>query len=812
MNLRCLFIVLILLFSVTETSHGEAATAGTDSAGSSTEAQSKSSLVSAKAEAGAEPQAAAVIGSIKTAGNRSVGSEQILSKVRSRVGEVFDPATAAEDAKRIAGLSGVDYAYYNTDAAGDKIGLTFVVVEKDIVRSIVFVGNHGYKAGTLRNKLGLKTGDYFSPVVAEVGRRTLAEFYQKGGYAFSEVSLDSEKLSLGELVYTIDEGPRVRIAAVRFRGNSSIKAAALRKAVKTHKRKFVFWQRYYVEEQVDADAVKLQSVYIQRGFLDAAVTVERQFNKDKSRVVLAFVINEGPVYTIEKIIFAGNVYFDGKRLQSKLEFEQGQVYSERKADSGVKQLVKLYQESGFIDVRVEQNRHFISKNKVDVELEIVEGQRFRIGQVNITGNEQTQDKVIRRVLDEYDFMPGQWYNADIARGDGSGDLEKMIRSMVLTEAATITPTDSPRPADGRNEAAGQKDAQVNVVEGQSGMVMVGAGVASDSGVIGQLVFEQKNFDISDKPDSFYEFITGQAFKGAGQDFRISLQPGTEVSEYSVSFSDPYFRGKPITLDVVGSSYERGRECYDEGRMRGGVGFEKRYKSRWRRSVSFRAENVDVDGIDFDAPKEIQDVKGGNNLVGVRFGVGKDLTNDRFTPSSGYSFDVGYEQVGGDYTFGILSGTYGRYKTLYEDLAERKTVLATRLYAATVAGDAPPFEKFYAGGQSSIRGFNYRGVSTRGLQTNVANPEREDPIGSNWIFLASGEVTVPLVSDNLAALFFIDSGAIDTGNYRAAAGTGIQILVPQWFGPVPMRFEFAVPLMKDNKDDTQVFSFSVGRLF
>ena len=95
---------------------------------------------------------------------------------------------------------------------------------------------------------------------------------------------------------------------------------------------------------------------------------------------------------------------------------------------------------------------------------------------------------------------------------------------------------------------------------------------------------------------------------------------------------------------------------------------------------------------------------------------------------------------------------------------------------------------------------------------IAGRKKKDPIGSDWIFLANAEVIVPLVSDNLAALFFVDSGAIDSGNYRAAVGTGIQILIPQWFGPVPMRFEIAAPLMKDSEDDTQVFSFSMGRLF
>ncbi|MHC4123491.1 MAG: BamA/TamA family outer membrane protein, partial [Planctomycetota bacterium] len=150
----------------------------------------------------------------------------------------------------------------------------------------------------------------------------------------------------------------------------------------------------------------------------------------------------------------------------------------------------------------------------------------------------------------------------------------------------------------------------------------------------------------------------------------------------------------------------------------------------------------------------------------------------------------------------------------EDLAERKTILSTKLLGSVIVGDAPPFEKFYGGGMGyyGIRGFEYRGVSPRGLQTNVANPEKEDPIGSDWIILANAEVTVPLISNNFAALFFVDSGIVETGGYRASIGTGIQILLPQWFGPVPMRFAVAVPFMKDGDDDTEVFSFSVGGLF
>jgi outer membrane protein assembly complex protein YaeT len=747
------------------------------------------------------------ISDIRVEGNVNIKAPEILAKVRTRAGDVFDAVAAAEDTKRVAEIAGVEYCYYSTKPAEGGVELTFVVVEKNVIRSIGFAGNKAFSAKKLREKLGFKTGDYLDSVMAQTYVTTIAEFYRKSGFPYAEVTLDTEKLSAGSVVYTVREGPRVKIVAVEFSGNSAIKSGDLKKVIKARSRSWVFFTKYYQEEELVEDVSRLQKAYQRMGFLNAKIEAQRQFNADKTRVRIIFAIEEGPAYRVEDTVFTGNQQYDKQKLYEQLALKNGEIYNEQKAESDTKRLVKLYRENGFIDAQVERGIKFLSEQSIAVEYTTKEGQQFRIGQIIITGNEHTRDNVVRRILDEYDFQPGKWYNADIARGNGKGDLEKNLQQMLLTErdGATVTPT---------GQTPGQKDAQVSIIEGKTGMVMLGAGVSSDAGIIGQLVFEQRNFDISDTPKSFADFITGKAFRGAGQTLRISLQPGTELSEYSVSFTEPYLNDKPISLDVVGSSWGRWRESYDERRTKGYVGLEKRYPDKWRRSIAVRAENVDVRGIDGDAPIEIKDVQGKNFLAGVQVGVGRDLTDSRFNPTTGHNFNGTYEQVTGDQTFGIANVTYRRYYTLYEDLAERKTVLAAKLLAGTVVGDAPPFEKYYAGGTGTygIRGFEYRGVSTRGLQTNVATPRQKDPIGSDWIFLANAEAAVPVFSENIAMLFFVDSGAIDTGGYRVGAGAGIQIMIPQWFGPVPMRFELAAPLMKSEGDKTQAFSFSVGALF
>ncbi len=685
--------------------------------------------------------------------------------------------------------------------------------EEDVVKSISFVGNHKYKDKVLLQRVDVKVDDYLDPVTAESGRRTIVEIYKKIGFAFVKVTLDSKKLPDGQIVYVIDEGLRVRIASVEFSGNSAVKAGTLGKVVKTKKKKWFYWPNYYTEEAVTEDVGRLEHFYYGRGFLDYGITARTDFSDDRSKAYVTFIIDEGPAYHIEKIVFAGNTQFTDETFRARLELDEGQVYRKRKADLSAKRLVKLYRERGFLDAKVEQRPRFVAGADVavvNVEFAVTEGKQFRIGRIDITGNEGTRDRVIRRVLDEYNFTPGQLYDADMAPQQGRGKLERYVQRMVLAEEVLI------RPIAPTNSEADHRDAEVHVKEGMTGMIMPGVGVSSNAGVIGRLIYQQRNFDITDWPESFGEFITMKAFKGAGQTLKIALEPGTQISQYSVSFSEPYFRDKPTRLDVIGSSWERYRESYNEGRLRSYVGLERRRKDRWRPKIGFRVENIDVKNVDFDAPKEIWDVEGDNALAAVRVGIGRDMRDDRYIPSAGYRFDTGYEQVTGDHTFGILGGTFLYYIPLYEDLAERKTVLATKLHAATTLGDAPPFEKFYAGGTGTygMRGFRYRGISPRGLQTNVplGTASYKDPIGSDWIFLANTEVTIPLIGENFSALFFVDSGTIDTGRYRASIGTGIQILIPQWLGPVPMRFEFAKPLSSDDDDETRTFSFSAGGLF
>jgi outer membrane protein insertion porin family len=738
-----------------------------------------------------------VIDSVQTAGNVYINNEKILSLARSKAGQIFNVAAVQEDVSRIAAISGVEFAYYSIEPVGEKVKLIFVIKEKTVIRRITFSGIKKYEEKKLFEELGFARGDYLDKFTAKAGAEKLTKYLNKKGYPYAKVSFDDSEIEQGRLHYTIDSGQKVKIKKVRFEGNKALKNKELKKVIKSKPKDFGIFQNYFQKQVFDDDVVNIQKAYDRKGYLDTKVTTETVFGRNNKSVELIYGITEGKQYNVEKIEFSGNEFISDANLMSTFRLKVGQFYSNEKAEYDRDEILRAYREIGFIEVNVESVRRFSGEDKIIAHFDIKQGRRFRIGHVNISGNRAVQDKVIRRVLDEEEFKPGEWYNAHIARGDGEGELEKNIKGEVYTETATITPVD--------NNIPGERNAEVRITEGKTGSIMFGAGVSSDSGLVGQMIYEQRNFDYKKWPKSWRRFFSDDAFKGAGQKLRIALEPGTEVSQYSISFTEPYLKDKPIAMTIAGSSWGRDRESYAEQRQKGYLGFTKRMKQGKYRTLAFRFENVSVEDLDDDAPKEVRDVKGDNLLAGVRIGFGRDTTDSRFSPTKGVSYELGYEQVGMSHNFGIVDATYRWYKTIQEDLARRKTVLETKFYAATVVGNAPLFEKFYAGGEGSIRGFDYRGISPR-------SGADKDPVGSKWLVTASGEIVKPLATDVFSALFFVDTGMIETGGIRASAGVGFQIMIPQWFGPVPMRFELAYPVMKNEDDDIRYFSFSIGSLF
>ena len=684
----------------------------------------------------------------------------------------------------------------------------------EVVRSIEFAGNHKYKDKVLRKRIGIELGERYDPFLAEGGRRILIDLYKKIGYAEVEVTLDTDRAKTGRLFYVIQEGPRARITKVRFKGNRVFSNAVLAKVVKVKSKKWLLLPNYYSEDILDESVYQLQDFYHKEGYLGYTITVETQFNEPHDRVKVIFHVEEGPAYHIEKILYNGYQRYDVNELTAGLDLAEGQVYQRERADLAAKHIQEKYLKKGFLDAQVVQGPKYEpdpNEAVVTLEFNIYEGDQFRIGHIDVSGNNAVQDKVIRRVLDEYNFTPGELYDATLATAQGRSRLENYVKYATKAQDVVIRPVES---AEG---TPGVKDVKIDIIEGMTGMIMPAIGYSTDSGLMGHLVYQQRNFDITDNPENLKDFFTMKAYHGAGETLNLALEPGTNYHRYTVSFTNPYFRDKPIEYTLAASSYNRWYEAHEEYRGRGMVGFDFRNWGGWGKSFSVRVENVEVKDLDDDAPQAIRDAAGHTLLAGFKIGTGTYSLDDPARPTEGYKLGLYYEQVTGNDAFGILTATASRYIPLYEDVFERRIVWANKLLAGTILGEAPPFEKFYGGGMGTyaVRGFSYRGVGKHGQQVyddGTTGSLYKDPVGSDWIFIASSEVIIPLVDESLAGLIFTDVAAMeDTFDYswRWSAGVGLQITVPQLLGDVPMRFELGFPIEKGRDDETQTFNFSMG---
>lgn len=741
---------------------------------------------------------------IRISGNNTTSAAVILNSVRTREGEPLDPATVEEDYQRIFRLrrfSDVEARVEPTATGG--VVVVFTVMEQRSVTSLSFLGNAAVPTPSIRDVVDVRVGESIDRFRIALAKQNIERLYKDKNFPFASVEVDEVKLaSFGELIFTIVEGPNVRIRRVSFPGNQSFEKATLMRQIRSRSWIFVFRNGRLDFEQLEDDVGALRRFYEGKGFFDVRVGRRLRFSPDLSQVQVDFVIDEGKRYEINKISFEGNTKLDEAKLLEEFRLKVGDYYDRDIEQRDVRLVVKAYSPFGLIYLPQSNSPEYLridpqavfqkEPGKVELVYRINEGKPFRMGRVLVKGNGQSMDKLVLR---EMRVQPGELYNsAELA------DAQERIRGTAYFREATITPVgDDPN----------YRDVLVEVQERQFRSFNVGAGVNSNGGVAGNLSFEHRNFDIGQVPSTLGDTFTDRAFTGAGQRFRISLEPGTEVQNASVLFSEPALWDSKYSFTNEYYIRNRIRQDWQETRTGGRVTLGRRLDFENAVSLTFRGEDVRIYDID-NKPlraQEILDENGHNLVTSFTLGFTRDTTNRGLFPYKGYTFRAAVEQFTppGEYTFTKVTTSYNHYFMLYEDLIERKTVLAINADSGNIFGDAPFFESFYAGGLSSLRGFSFRGVSPRsGLD--------DDAIGGDFLLLLSAEVSYPLAGEFLRGVVFVDTGTVESdiqlGQYRSAVGTGFRLYLP-FFGQAPFALDFAAPLSKDSQDETQVVSFSFG---
>ncbi|MCU0983042.1 MAG: BamA/TamA family outer membrane protein [Pirellulaceae bacterium] len=347
---------------------------------------------------------------------------------------------------------------------------------------------------------------------------------------------------------------------------------------------------------------------------------------------------------------------------------------------------------------------------------------------------------------------------------------------------------------------------IMVEETQTGRFMFGAGINSDAGVTGQIVIDERNFDIMRLPTSWRDFAEGTAFRGAGQGFRVEAMPGTQVQRYLVSFTEPYLFDTPISFNLSGFLYDRRFYDWSEQRLGGRMSLGYRLTPDLSVAASLRAENVDITDPRVLIP-QLSEVLGDNDLFSGRLTLTNDTRDIPFAPTEGHLIELGVEQAFGSFDFPRADLDLRKYYLVRErpDGSGRHT-LGFMFRLGFSGSDTPIFENYFAGGYSTLRGFEFRGASP--VDSTVR-------VGGTFMFLGAAEYVFPLTADDmLKGALFCDFGTVEedvrlsADTYRVAPGFGVRINVPA-LGPAPLAFDFAFPVAKADTDDTRVFTFFMG---
>jgi outer membrane protein insertion porin family len=744
-----------------------------------------------------------------------VPRQRAINAIRSYTGAPYRPETARADVDRLSRLvtfGRVESAVVPLDDGS--IELIFTLAEQPIIQDIQVTGNRALTDQRLAQEVGgVLVGAPVERFQIDRAARRIEDLYRERGYYRAEVTVDEDELAEnGIVLFRIREGPRVRVTDIRFEGALSFQNRELRREIET--RKAGIFRRGAVDEDILAtDVGALVSFYRDRGYLDVRADRVVRTSADGREAIIIFLVDEGPRYTFRslKVVFEPDVdpVFNDEQLLGLMTVRPGDVYGAQDIIDSVQAIRSAYGQMGYTDAQVIANPlRDPDRPQVDLRLRIDPGRRYKTGEVIIAGNDITKQNVIRRHVE---VLPGATLSSvSIERTENRLESLRLFDPLNRDRGVRIT-LQPPDPAEPE-----YRDVLIEVEETNTGDISFGGLVSSDSGLVGRVAITQRNFDITDVPDSPGEFFAGRAFRGGGQTLTLQALPGNEVQEYSIGLSEPYLLETDYSGSVNARFRDRNFDEYDQQNLGGSLGLGRRFGTRWNGATSFRIDRVSLTDIPDDAPVDVFAVENANLIMGIGAQLSRRSLDRFFLPNRGSATTVGVEQVIGDFEFTKLSARHEVYVPLRGDFLGRATVvsLATRVdYIPQDRDDVPVYERYYQGGQS-FRGFDFRTISPKGVR-NDTGEVGQDPVGGTWSFYTGLELRQPLVEESVHIVGFIDTGTVtfEPGfeDYRVSVGVGLRLSVPA-LSPAPLAFDFGFPLVEEEGDEGRLFSFSVDLPF
>ncbi len=739
-----------------------------------------------------------VIEAITFTGQRRVSQDILRALISSKKGDIYNEEDLHRDFMQLWNSGRFDDIRLETEpgTAGGVI-VRFVITERRVVRSIKYENVKSLTVSEIldrfkERKVGLSVESQYDPNKVQRAAVVIKEYLAERGRQYATVEPEVRQIppSSLEIVFNVNEGPKVKVGKITIEGNQAMNDREVIRAMKnTHAYGIPYsilfeniFARTYDSTKLEEDKERIRDAYQSKGYFTARVLDQKtelvdtgghgfrlpliRENTAGKAVNITLPVEEGRLYRLNKITFVGVKLFRTPEtlMRPLFNMAEGDPFSTTKLRKGLENLRKLYGEFGYIDFVPEPGFDIVpNTDKIDLTLTADEGKQFFVRRIDFSGNVTTRDKVIRReiMLDEGDIFNNRLWELSILRLNQLGYFE----ALKAEEAADVK----------RNTQTSTVDITLKVKERGKNTIGLNGGVSGIAGSFVGLNYATNNF------------------LGLGETLSINSQLGTRMRSVSTGFTEPYFLDRPLQIGVEAHltrfDFNQGREAsilagqnliplFNSlgsqnllNYIQTGHGFSVSASYPLRRSfarigITYGYDISDVktetqaatsyfDYINFSG------ITGPNALQGIRTSrivpsFSYNTVNHPITPTAGKSLFIS-TSFSGSFLGGNVNTIQPVIEAKYFKQApwHRSHILAFHFLASMITGyggkEIPPFSRTYIGGEQDIRGFQIWGISPIAFIPSEATINVLNNDGSQRTELvrnAYGQLTATNVTQNV----------------------------------------------------------------
>jgi outer membrane protein insertion porin family len=734
-----------------------------------------------------------VISEIIPTGNRRIPADTIRARIFTKPGDIYDSAALERDFNSLWNTGYFEDVKFLREQTPKGWRIIVEVKEKPTIREINYVGLNAVSNSDVldrfkQDKVGLVVESQYDPTRIKKAEVSIKNLLSEHGRQFATIRTEVRQIppaSVG-ITFVIKEGPKVKVGKIKFEGNKAIKSRVLRAAMKNLKPIGIphsiflenLFAKTYDATKLEEDTERVRAEYQNRGYFKAGVSDPKTEIHDTGHkgfripllqsgpgkaVDITMPIEEGDKYRLGKITFKNNKAISNTAaLRSLFPLKDGDVFSRDKIAKGLEALRKAYGEYGYINYTGVPSTTFDDEKKLaSLEIDVDEGKQFYVRRIEFVGNTTTRDKVIRR---ELALEEGGVYNSRL------WELS-LLRLNQLSYFDQLKP-DDPNVTDKKlDEKNGQVDLTLKVHEKGKNSIGLNGGVSGLEGAFVGLNYSTNNF------------------LGLGETLQVQLNLGNLSRSAMFGFTQPYMFDRPLQFGftVFGNkvSYNQARQLSIfsgqslnlpsavlqnlQNYSQSSVGFTSSLSYPLRRSFKRLGMTYSLDRstliplstaskslFDFIAFRGISGPQAVNGIITSKIfpNFSFNTLNSGISPHSGHQLTMGIEFAG-------LGGTVRSIRPVIQykkfiPVQNRRNAIGFNVQGSFISGYAglvaPPFQRFFMGGENDLRGFDIRSISPVAFlpSSNVVTLTNPDgtPVPKNPANPRLGNWVVPIPVDQI----------------------------------------------------------------